>query len=140
MIDYLQIKSIFNRPMGGIAVAIYKMGPVEMRFAQIIWQRQPLRSGELVRLCAQALSWKKSTTYTVLKKLCGQGIFQNEGGVVTARLSQAEYNARHSEEFVAETFGGSLPAFLAAFTSQRALSEKEAAEIRAMIDGIGREG
>ena len=109
----------------------YKMGAVESRFAEIIWQHAPLTSGELVKLCAQELNWKKSTTYTVLKKLCGHGIFQNENGTVTAVLSQGEYNALQSD--------GSLPAFIAAFTARKALSEEDAAEIRRMIDGYGKE-
>ena len=118
----------------------YKMGAVESRFAEIIWRNEPLTSGELVKLCAQELDWKKSTTYTVLKKLCEHGIFQNENGTVTALLSQAEYNAMQSEKFVEDTFDGSLPAFIAAFTARKALSEEDAAEIRRMIDHCGKEG
>lgn len=118
---------------------LYKMGLVETHFAEIIWRHAPLTSGELVRLCAQELGWKKSTTYTVLKKLCAHGIFQNDAGMVTPLLSQAEYNAARSEKFVEDTYGGSLPAFIAAFTAQRALSEEDAAQIRRMIDGCGKE-
>ena len=117
----------------------YKMGAVETRFAEIIWKHEPLTSGELVKLCAGELEWKKSTTYTVLKKLCGHGIFQNENGVVTSRLSREEYGAVQSEKFVEDTFAGSLPAFIAAFTARKALSEAEAAEIRRMIDDAGKE-
>ena len=117
----------------------YKMGAVETRFAEIIWQNEPLTSGELVKLCARELDWKKSTTYTVLKKLCQHGIFQNENGMVSAVLSQGEYNALQSEKFVEDTFDGSLPAFIAAFTARKALSEEDAAEIRRMIDGYGKE-
>ena len=117
----------------------YKMGAVETRFAEIIWRNEPLTSGELVKLCARELDWKKSTTYTVLKKLCQHGIFQNENGTVTSCLSQVEYNAQQSEKFVEDTFDGSLPAFIAAFTARKALSEEDAAEIRRMIDGYGKE-
>ena len=117
----------------------YKLGVVESHFAELIWQHEPLTSGELVKLCEQELQWKKSTTYTVLKKLCGHGIFQNENGTVTAVLSQAEYNALQSEKFVEDTFDGSLPAFIAAFTARKALSEEDAAEIRRMIDSCGKE-
>lgn len=117
----------------------YKLGVVETRFAEIIWQHEPLTSGELVKRCEQELNWKKSTTYTVLKKLCEHGIFQNENGLVTSRLSRGEYNAVQSERFVEDTFDGSLPAFLAAFTARKALSEEDVAEIRRMIDGHGRE-
>ena len=90
----------------------YKLGVVETRFAELIWQHEPLTSGELVKLCEQELQWKKSTTYTVLKKLCEHGIFQNENGTVTSLLSQEGYNAVQSEKFVEDTFDGSLPAFL----------------------------
>ena len=106
----------------------YKLGVVETRFAELIWQHEPLTSGELVKLCEQELQWKKSTTYTVLKKLCEHGIFQNENGTVTSLLSQEDYNAVQSEKFVEDTFDGSLPAFLAAFTTRKALSEKDIAE------------
>ena len=97
----------------------YKLGAVETRFAELIWQHEPLTSGELVKLCEQELQWKKSTTYTVLKKLCEHGIFQNENGTVTSLLSQEGYNAVQSEKFVEDTFDGSLPAFLAAFTTRK---------------------
>ena len=111
-----------------------KMGAVESRFADIIWQREPVASPELVRLAAQELSWKKSTTYTVLKRLCERGIFQNENGTVTSRISKKEFYAMQSEQFVAETFDGSLPAFLAAFTSRKKLSEEEIDQLRRLID------
>lgn len=111
-----------------------KLGVVESRFADIIWQHAPLSSGELVKLCSQELDWKKSTTYTVLKKLCERGIFQNQEGKVSVLISKEEYQAVQSRKFVEETFGGSLPVFLAAFASQRKLSRKEIAEIRSLID------
>ncbi len=114
-----------------------KLGVIETRFAELIWRHAPISSGELVKLCQQELEWKKSTTYTVLKKLCEQGIFQNVGGVVSAVLSREEFYGLQSEKFVEETFAGSLPAFLAAFTARKALSEKEIAEIRRMIDQMG---
>ena len=82
----------------------YKLGVVETRFAELIWQHEPLTSGELVKLCEQELQWKKSTTYTVLKKLCEHGIFQNENGTVTSLLSQEGYNAVQSEKFVAVSY------------------------------------
>ena len=117
----------------------YKLGIVETHFAELIWQHEPLTSGELVKLCEQELRWKKSTTYTVLKKLCEHGISQNKNGMVTSILSQEEYNAMQSEKFVEETFDGSLPAFLAAFTTRKSLSEKDIAEIKQMIDRFGKE-
>lgn len=117
----------------------YKLGIVESKFAHIIWNNEPLTSRELVELCQKELAWKKSTTYTVLKKLCEKGIFQNQEGIVTSLISKNEYCARQSEKFIAETFDGSLPAFLAAFTRRKNLTDEEIAQIRAMIDGY-REG
>jgi len=111
-----------------------KLGAVEARFAQIIWDNEPLSSGKLVELCEQELQWKKSTTYTVLKKLCERGLFANENSTVTSKISKDEFFAIQSEQFVADTFEGSLPAFLAAFTKRQALSPDEIAEIRRMID------
>lgn len=111
-----------------------KLGVVESRFADIIWENEPLPSGSLVKLCEQKLNWKKSTTYTVLKKLCERGIFQNEKGMVTSVISKADFFALQSEQFVADTFDGSLPAFLAAFTRRKSLSSAEIAQIRKMID------
>lgn len=109
----------------------------ELRFCEILWSHEPIKSSELVRLCAQELGWKKSTTYTVLKRLCDKGIFQNENGTVTSRMTKEEYAAAQSEKFVEDTFGGSLPAFLAAFTKRKKLSETELAEIRDMIHRMG---
>ena len=114
-----------------------KLGTVEMQFAEIIWANAPLSSGSLVTLCAEQLGWKKSTTYTVLKKLCNRGLFRNENGTVTPLITRAEYDAMQSTQFVEENFSGSLPAFLAAFTKKKALSQSEIDEIRAMIDNMG---
>ena len=113
-----------------------KLGLVETQFAELIWAREPIASGELVKLCEKELNWKKSTTYTVLKKLCERGIFQNNDGVVTSLLTKDEFNAVQSEQFVEDTFEGSLPAFLAAFTSRKTLSKDEVEEIRRLIDGV----
>ena len=113
------------------------LGAVEARFADLIWKYEPLSSRALVALCGEELGWKKSTTYTVLKRLCGKGIFQNENGTVTSRMTKEEYAAAQSEKFVEDTFGGSLPAFLAAFTKRKKLSETELAEIQDMIRRMG---
>lgn len=113
-----------------------EFGEVQMKFAELIWEREPVGSGELVKLCAEEFGWKKSTTYTVLKKLCDKGLFQNVDGVVTSLVSKDDFYTRKSEEFVEEAFGGSLPAFLAAFTSHQKLSEKEIDEIRSIIDRL----
>lgn len=117
-----------------------KLGPVELRFAELIWENASISSGELVKLCARELEWKKSTTYTVLKKLCEQGLFQNQGGTVTVLVSRQDYQARQSKQFVADTFSGSLPAFLAAFAQGAPLSQKDIADIRALIDRFEQEG
>ena len=111
-----------------------RMGAIESRFADMIWENEPVPSPELVKLAERELSWKKSTTYTVLKRLCERGIFQNRGGVVTSLISRQDFYAVQSEKFVEETFSGSLPAFLAAFTARKKLSEEEIAELQALID------
>ena len=110
------------------------MGAIESRFADMIWENEPVPSPELVKLAERELNWKKSTTYTVLKRLCERGIFQNQGGVVTSLISRQDFYAVQSEKFVEETFSGSLPAFLAAFTTRKKLSEEEIAELQALID------
>lgn len=106
----------------------------ELRFCEILWSHEPIKSSELVRLCAEELGWKKSTTYTVLKRLCDRGIFQNEGGTVTSRLSRADYDTAQSQQFVEESFSGSLPAFITAFTRRKKLTEGEIAELQKLID------
>lgn len=116
-----------------------KLGLVESKFADMIWSHEPLSSRELVNLAQAELGWKKSTTYTVLKKLCDRGIFQNQGGIVTSRISRQDFFAMQSEKFVEETFAGSLPAFVAAFTKRKPLSQQEITEIRRMIDSFGEE-
>ena len=114
-----------------------KLGPVELRFAELIWENAPISSGELVKLCARELEWKKSTTYTVLKKLCDRGIFQNQDGIVTSIVSRQEFQSRQSRRFVEDTFSGSLPAFIAAFADGGNLTDRDISEIRKMIDAYG---
>ncbi len=112
----------------------YRLGEVEMRFADIIWKNEPLSSGELVKLCEKELNWKKSTTYTILHRLCERGLFRNERGRVTSLVTKEEFFAGQSEQFVDDTFHGSLPGFLAAFTTRRKLSEKEIRELKEIIE------
>ena len=112
----------------------YKLGAMEMRFAELIWSNVPVQSGELVRICERELGWKKSTTYTMLRRLCDRGIFENNGGTVTARMSRDEFAALQSEKFIEETFDGSLPKFIAAFTSRKRLTEKEVEELQRLIN------
>ena len=116
-----------------------KLGPVESKFADLIWDNAPMTSRDLGNLCQKALDWKKSTTYTVLKKLCDRGIFQNQEGLVTPRISREEFQAIQSERFVEENFSGSLPAFLAAFTKRKALSRQEIDQLREMIASYSEE-
>ncbi|MBQ3603661.1 MAG: BlaI/MecI/CopY family transcriptional regulator [Clostridia bacterium] len=112
----------------------YQMGAVESRFADIIWENEPISSAELVKKSEELFKWKKSTTYTVLKRLCEKGIFQNAKGTVTSLVSKQEFYSAQSKKFVDETFNGSLPAFLAAFTARKALTAEEVAELQRMVD------
>lgn len=105
----------------------------ELRFCEILWERQPVKSSELVQLCAQRLGWKKSTTYTVIKRLTERGVVQTEDAVVTARVSRDEVQRAESRAFVERNFSGSLPSFLSAFVGGRGLSAEEADELRRMI-------
>ena len=116
-----------------------KLGMVEARFADIVWQNEPLTTRELVALCEKKLSWKRTTTYTVLKKLCEKGIFQMDNSTVTSIISREEFYAIQSEQFVENTFEGSLPAFIAAFTMRKRLSDEELDAIKRMIDSYGEE-
>lgn len=112
----------------------YKLGEMETAFAEIIWNNAPVTSGELVKICEKELEWKKSTTYTMLKRLCQRGIFENENGTVKILITRDEFKAAQSEEFISETFGGSLPMFLTAFTKHNKLRAKEIEEIKNLID------
>ena len=112
----------------------YRLGEVEASFAALIWDNEPLSSNRLVELCGEKLDWKKSTTYTVLRRLCQKGLFQNEGGVVTSLISRDEFAARQSEEFVEQAFDGSLPKFLAAFASRKKLGDEEIQQLQRLID------
>ncbi len=130
--DRLILKFTDSR-LGG-SMAEYKLGEIEMRFADIIWENEPLASGELVKLCEKALNWKKSTTYTILRRVCDRELFQNQDGIVTSLVSKEEFFAGQSEQFVEETFHGSLPKFLAAFTRRKKLSEEEINELKKIIN------
>ena len=113
-----------------------RLGEIEARFADIIWKNEPLHSRVLAELAEKELSWKKSTAYTILKRLCERGMFQNSNGMVTSLISKEEFHALQSEKFVDETFHGSLPAFLAAFGSRKKLSEEEIRELTKLIEGM----
>ena len=111
-----------------------KLGAVESRFADLVWENEPIGSRELSKLCEKALGWKRTTTYNVLRKLCDRGLFENDGGIVKAKISREAFYCSQGQSLVDEAFGGSLPAFLAAFTKRRALTREEIAEIQKMID------
>jgi len=115
-------------------MAEIQLGVVEARFADMIWEHAPVSSTELVKLAAQKLDWKRTTTHTVLRRLCDKGLFVNEKGTVTVRIPKAEFYALQSHQFVEHTFDGSLPAFIAAFTKHTKLTAEEAEQIRRMID------
>ena len=111
-----------------------ELGEVQERFANIIWECEPIKSMELVEVCKERLEWNKSTTFTVLRKLCEKGLFKNENGMVSSVMTKEEFAGVKSRQFIQEHFNGSLPAFLAAFVSDKAVSEKETDEIRKMIE------
>ena len=120
-------------------MAEIKLGEMENRFARLIWENKNIPSGELVRLCERELNWKKSTTYTMLRRLCDKGIFVNDGGVVRVKMTEEELAAEKGEQLVNESYGGSLPKFLAAFADRKKLSSAELDEIQKMIDDYRKE-
>ena len=111
-----------------------KLAETESRFVELVWEKEPVNSGELVTLCEEKLNWKKSTTYTVLRRLCQRGILQNENATVTSKSKKEEYYAMQSEQFVEDTFQGSLPQFMAAFMSRKKLSQKQIEQIQQLIE------
>jgi len=106
----------------------------DLRFMTVIWENEPVNSTGLVELCREKLGWKKSTTYTMLKKLCDKGFAKNEDAVVTSLVPQGDVQAAESELFIEQTFSGSLPGFLVAFLGEKKLSDREAEELKQLID------
>ncbi|MBR4608563.1 MAG: BlaI/MecI/CopY family transcriptional regulator [Lachnospiraceae bacterium] len=121
-------------------MADYDLGYVQERFADIVWANEPIASGELVKICEKELCWKKPTTYTVLRKLCEKGLFQNVDGIVSSLVSRDTFYKARSQQIVRDSFGGSLPAFITAFISGQPLSNEEADEIQQMIEKFRKEG
>ena len=117
-------------------MAEYKLGEIETIFSDIIWDNEPVTSRRLTELAEERLNWKRTTTYTILKRLCDRELFRNKDGKVTSLVSREEFYARQSEIFVDETFHGSLPAFLAAFGSRKKLSDGEIDELQKVIDSM----
>ena len=117
-------------------MAEIQLGVAESRFADMIWEHEPVKTSELVKLAEAAFSWKRTTTHTVVKRLCEKGLFVNTKGTVTSLMSRDSFYSMQSRRFVETSFDGSLPAFIAAFTKGKKLSAEEAAEIRRMIDEV----
>ena len=112
----------------------YKLGDMETRLANMIWSNAPVSSRTLIALCAEAFDWKRTTTYTMLKRLCERNIFDNQNGIVVALMTKEEFGAAQGEQFINDTFNGSLPQFLTAFTRRNGLSDKEITELQRLID------
>lgn len=112
----------------------YKLAEGEAKFADIIWKNEPISSSNLVKLCEKEMNWKKSTTYTVLKKLCNRGMFENVDAIVTSKITREEFDSYKSQKFIEDSFGGSLPKFLSAFIGDSKLSKKQIEEMKQLID------
>ena len=111
----------------------YSLGVIETRFAEIIWENEPIKSGELVKICLEELGWKKPTTYSILRKLCFRGFFVNNNGIVTSLISRDEFDSRKANEVVQKSFDGSLPKFIAAFSSENKLTKKDIEAIKGLL-------
>jgi len=111
-----------------------QLGVIEARYADMIWEHEPVTSSELVKMTAVAFNWKRTTAHNVLRRLIDKGLFQNENGLVTAVISREEFYSRQSRQYVEDTFSGSLPAFIAAFMQDSKLTKEDAEAIRKMID------
>lgn len=117
-----------------VDMAEIQLGIIEARFADMIWENEPVTSSELVKMAAAEFEWKRTTTHTVLRRLIDKGLFRNEGGLVTTVISKEEFYSKQSKKYVEDSFAGSLPAFIAAFTQNKKLTSQEAEAIRKMID------
>lgn len=112
----------------------YKLGEMEQKFAELIWENAPIATGELTRLCETAFEWKRTTTYTMLKRLCERNLFENDHGTVRVLMSKEEFESARGEQFLEEHFDGSLPKFLAAFSRRKKLSSREVEELKKLIE------
>lgn len=112
----------------------FKLGEMEQKFADIIWEHEPVSSRELTELCSEAFAWKRTTTYTMLKRLCNRLIFENQKGRVVALMSKEDFSVAQGKAFLKETFKGSLPLFFSAFTSRNPLSDTEISELQKLIE------
>ena len=118
----------------------FELGAIQERFADIVWEHEPIASGELAKICEKELSWKRPTTYTVLRKLCEKGLLRNRDGIVTSLVSREEFFSAKSAQIIEDSYKGSLPAFIAAFISKKNISADEAEIIQKMIDAFRKEG
>ena len=117
----------------------YRLGDMEQKFAVLIWEKAPVGSGELAKLCEKVFAWKRTTTYTMLKRLCDRKLFANNSGVVEVLMTREEFQAAQGEQFINDTFGGSLPRFLTAFSRRKKLGDREIAELKKLIDAYEEE-
>ncbi len=115
-----------------------ELGDIQLKFSEIVWENEPIASGKLVKICEEKLNWKKPTTYTVLRKLCEKGLFENRDGIVRSLISRNDFYSAKSRQIVEDSYHGSLPAFIAAFISRSDLTAEEAEEIQKMIDSFRR--
>ena len=118
----------------------FELGAIQERFADIVWEHEPIASGELAKICEKELNWKRPTTYTVLRKLCEKGLLRNRDGIVVSLVPREEFYSAKSEQIIEDSYRGSLPAFVAAFISRKSISAREAEEIQQMIDAFKKEG
>ena len=121
-------------------MADYELGNIQERFADIIWTHEPIGSRELANICEKELGWKRPTTYTVLRKLCEKGLFQNNEGTVSSVVPKDEYYSVKSKQIIEQSYNGSLPSFVAAFVSRKSISEEEVSELQKLIDSFRKEG
>lgn len=112
----------------------YKLGEMEERFAELIWKYAPISSGELTKLAEDAFGWKRTTTYTMLKRLCQRNIFENDHGMVKILMTKEEFDSAKGTQFVEENFEGSLPKFIAAFSRKNKLNKNEIEELKKLIE------
>ena len=117
----------------------YKLGEMEARFADLIWEHAPIRSGELTKLCEEKFNWKRTTTYTMLKRLCERGMFEKERGMVQVRMTKEEFQAGQGSSFIEDYFDGSLPLFLTAFSRKNRLSREDVEKLQQLIDSYREE-
>ena len=118
----------------------YRLGVIESRFADLVWENEPITAAELAKKCETIFHWKKTTAYTVLKRLCDKGLFETDKGIVTARQTRQEFYSNQSREYVNSSFGGDFPSFLAAFTAQKRLTAQEVESLRRIIAEYPLEG